>query len=61
MGSEDLVCARCSGLVIEGRCPTCRASREYLRRNSITLSPQLIISIIAIVMALAALAVRHAT
>ncbi|CAJ60020.1 MULTISPECIES: hypothetical protein [Frankia] len=61
MGSEDLVCARCSGLVIEGRCPTCRASREYLRRNSVTISPQLILAIIAIVMMLAALAVRHAT
>ncbi|WP_261565390.1 hypothetical protein [Frankia gtarii] len=61
MGSEDLVCARCSGLVIEGRCPTCRASREYLRRNSATISPQLIIAIIAIVMVLAALAVRQAT
>ncbi len=61
MGSEDLVCARCSGLVIEGRCPLCRASREYLRRNSVAISPQLIIAIVAIVMVLAALAVHQAT
>lgn len=57
---EDLVCARCSGLVMEGRCSTCRASREYLRRNSATISPQLIIAIIAIIMMLTALAVRQA-
>ncbi|CAO5178439.1 DUF2116 family Zn-ribbon domain-containing protein [Frankia sp. AiPs1] len=61
MGSEDLVCACCSGLVIEGRCPTCRASREYLRRNSTPPSPQLLLAILVIVMVLAALAVRHAT
>jgi hypothetical protein len=61
MGRQDLVCARCSGLVIEGRCPTCRASREYLRRTSFTLSPQLLLAILAVVMVLAALAVRHAT
>ncbi|CAO5255834.1 hypothetical protein [Frankia sp. AgKG'84/4] len=60
MGSEDLVCASCSGLVIEGRCPTCRASREYLRRSS-PLSPQLLFTIIAIIMVLAALAARHAS
>lgn len=59
MGSEDLVCARCAGLVIEGRCPTCRASREYLRRNSFTISPNMIIAAIAIVMLLAVLAARH--
>ncbi|MCK9874498.1 hypothetical protein MXD61_11805 [Frankia sp. AgPm24] len=61
MGSEDLVCASCSGLVIEGRCPTCRASREYLRRNSPNLSPQLFLTILVIIMVLTALAVRHAS
>ncbi|MCM3883030.1 hypothetical protein [Frankia sp. R82] len=61
MGSEDLVCASCSGLVIEGRCPTCRASREYLRRNSANLSLQLLLAILAIVMILAVLAGRHAS
>lgn len=28
MSCEHLVCARCSGPVVEGRCPTCRASKE---------------------------------
>ncbi|ETA04207.1 hypothetical protein CcI156_06770 [Frankia sp. CcI156] len=59
MGSEDLVCARCAGLVVEGRCPTCRASREYLRQNFFQMSPQVIVALIAIVMLLAVLAARH--
>ena len=31
MSSDDLVCAACGGRVGDARCPTCRASRQYLR------------------------------
>ena len=31
MGYDDLVCAACSGRVVDGGCPTCRASRGSLR------------------------------
>jgi hypothetical protein len=27
---DDLVCAACSGRVVDGGCPTCRASRASL-------------------------------
>ena len=30
MGYDDLLCAACSGRVLDGGCPTCRASRENL-------------------------------
>jgi len=30
MGYDDLVCAACSGRVLDGGCPTCRASRQSL-------------------------------
>ena len=32
VGHDDLVCAACSGRVVDGRCPTCRASRGSLRQ-----------------------------
>jgi hypothetical protein len=31
VGYDDLVCAACSGRVVDGGCPTCRASRGSLR------------------------------
>ena len=31
MGYDDLVCAACSGRVVDGGCPTCRESRGSLR------------------------------
>ena len=31
MAYDDLVCAACSGRVVDGGCPTCRTSREGLR------------------------------
>ena len=32
MDHDDLLCAACSGRVIDGGCPTCRASRSTLRQ-----------------------------
>ena len=31
MRYDDLVCAACSGRVVDGACPTCRASGRQLR------------------------------
>ena len=31
MGYDDLLCAACSGRVVDGGCPTCRAARGSLR------------------------------
>ncbi len=33
MRRDDLVCANCSGLVSEGRCAVCRASRDQYGRG----------------------------
>ena len=30
VGHDDLVCGACSGRVVDGGCPTCRASRASL-------------------------------
>jgi hypothetical protein len=30
MAYDDLLCAACSGRVVEGGCPTCRLSRQSL-------------------------------
>jgi hypothetical protein len=29
---DDLLCAACSGRVVDGGCPTCRVTREHLPR-----------------------------
>jgi hypothetical protein len=43
MSCEHLICARCSGPVVEGRCPACRAARAEVHHPSpFGLSPFLI-------------------
>jgi hypothetical protein len=32
MSCEHLICARCSGPVVEGRCPACRVARAEVHR-----------------------------
>ncbi|EFC79800.1 hypothetical protein CcI49_33025 [Frankia sp. CcI49] len=51
MCCEDLVCARCAAPVAEGRCPSCRAARESLHHSSFTISPQLLIALVAVLLA----------
>ena len=34
MSYDDLVCAACSGRVVDGGCPTCRASRQLLSQHT---------------------------
>ncbi len=51
MGVDDLLCAACGGRVGEGRCPTCRASRESLR-TSLPAGPVLLLALVLLVLAL---------
>ncbi|ABW15139.1 hypothetical protein MXD62_33590 [Frankia sp. Mgl5] len=56
MCCDDLVCARCAAPVAEGRCPACRAARESLHHSSFTVSPQLLIALLTVLLALMLLA-----
>jgi len=60
MCCDDLVCARCAAPVAEGRCPACRAARAYLHSSAFSLSPQLLVALITVLLALAVLAVYYA-
>jgi hypothetical protein len=44
MSCEHLICANCTGLVVEGRCPACRAAREEVHRHGPVMTPQLLIA-----------------
>ncbi|WP_406286237.1 hypothetical protein [Embleya sp. NBC_00896] len=54
MTLDRLVCANCAGLVAEGRCPTCRASRERLQRSGGP-NPAMLVAIALLVLACALL------
>jgi hypothetical protein len=34
MSCENLVCGACSGVVVEGRCTTCRATRAHVHESA---------------------------
>lgn len=51
MNSDHLVCASCAHPVSEGRCPTCRALRLQQGRPG-PLTPELLVMLIALVVAL---------
>jgi hypothetical protein len=43
MSCEHLICARCAGPVVEGRCATCRAARAEIHHTGpLGMSPVLI-------------------
>ncbi|MFC4910407.1 hypothetical protein [Actinomadura gamaensis] len=44
MSCEHLVCANCSGPVVEGRCPTCRAARAEVHRHGPAVPPALVLA-----------------
>ncbi|MET7302018.1 hypothetical protein [Embleya sp. NPDC005575] len=54
MTLDRLVCANCAGLVAEGRCPTCRASRERLQHSG-GLNPAMLAAIALLVLVCALL------
>ncbi|QFG24048.1 hypothetical protein [Actinomadura sp. WMMB 499] len=46
MSCEDLICARCSNPVVEGRCPTCRIARSQMHRHGPSLPPMLVLAVL---------------
>jgi hypothetical protein len=62
MTLDRLVCANCAGPVAEGRCPTCRASRQRMQEQQGlfgSLSPAALIALLVALVACALIA-RHA-
>jgi hypothetical protein len=59
MTVDRLVCANCAGLVAEGRCPVCRASRERLK-DSAGPNPALLAAVALLVLVCALLLTRLA-
>jgi hypothetical protein len=48
---DHLICARCAGPVVEGRCPTCRATRDDLHGSPLQAGSPLLL-LLALVLAL---------
>jgi hypothetical protein len=46
MGFNELACAGCGGPVSEGRCPTCRASRQSLGYRLPVVTRQLLLQLL---------------
>jgi len=55
MSADDLLCAACGGRVGDARCPTCRASRAYLReqRSPLPAGPVLLLALLVLLLVLA--------
>jgi hypothetical protein len=55
VSSDDLVCAACGGRVGDARCPTCRASRQYLRDTApgLPAGPVLLAALLLLLLVLA--------
>jgi hypothetical protein len=53
MSCEHLICARCSGPVVEGRCPTCRNARDRVHRHGPSVPPALILAALVALLFLA--------
>lgn len=51
---DNLVCASCSGLVEQGRCPVCRAARDELHRHASLLpaGPVLVLAALVVLLLL---------
>jgi hypothetical protein len=56
MSCEHLVCARCAGPVVEGRCEACRAAKSQVHRSQPRYGvPLLLMILIAVIMLMLAL------
>jgi hypothetical protein len=62
MRGNRLVCARCNGLVAEGRCSVCRSTRDRLRPDGVLRRVVLaaVIALLALAAMLAAAVERYA-
>lgn len=52
MSCDHLICARCAGPVVEGRCATCRATKDHVHGSPLQSGSPLLI-LLALVLALA--------
>ena len=50
VGYDDLLCAACSGRVVDGGCPTCRAARESLPSSRLPAEPLLLLAVLLTVL-----------
>lgn len=52
MSADDLLCAACGGRVGDARCPTCRASLQYLReqRPGVPVGPFLLAALLVLLL-----------
>ncbi|CAM5669323.1 hypothetical protein ACIO3O_17975 [Streptomyces sp. NPDC087440] len=63
MTYDRLVCANCAGPVAEGRCPTCRASRQRLEQREgpfAQLNPATLVALLVVLVAAMALLAHQA-
>ncbi len=51
MSCEHLVCARCAGPVVEGRCATCRAARSGMHHPFSLGKPQVVAALLLVLLA----------
>ena len=58
MRSDHLVCANCGGIVADGGCSVCRATREQLSRQRLSVSGPVLAFILAL-LAVALVYVAH--
>ncbi|MCF6472996.1 hypothetical protein FAF44_32070 [Nonomuraea sp. MG754425] len=59
MSCEHLVCAQCAHPVVEGRCPTCRATRERMHNHGFAGLPPALIALLLVALLLLTLAAEH--
>ncbi|MGH3158036.1 MAG: hypothetical protein ACRDNF_15870 [Streptosporangiaceae bacterium] len=52
MSCEHLICARCGGPVVEGRCEACRAAKSQVHHSSSRYSVPLLLMVLVIALAL---------
>lgn len=61
MSCEHLICGRCAGPVVEGRCATCRAARGEMHHPYVSLMSQTVIAVVLALLALTAVLAVRAT
>jgi len=60
MSCEHLICARCAGPVVEGRCPACREARSQVHHHSQQgVSTTLLLALFLVMLVVLALQLSH--
>ncbi len=60
MRSDHLACANCGGIVADGGCPVCRATRDELARQRFTVPTSLLAFLLAAIVLMIAYLAHHA-